>query len=77
MPLSAACQQLMREKNTKTSKNDDQSIGEKAYLYLRGQILSGDLAPGATISEASIARQLGNSRAPLREAVRRLTAEGF
>jgi DNA-binding GntR family transcriptional regulator len=54
-----------------------QSIEEKAYLYLRGKILSGELAPGAAVSEASIARELGNSRGPLREAVRRLTAEGF
>lgn len=61
----------------KSNKNDDQSIHEKAYVYLRGQLLSGELAPGATISEASIARQMGNSRGPLREAVRRLTAEGF
>ena len=54
-----------------------QSIGEKAYSYLRCRILSGELAPGAALSEASIARQLGNSRGPLREAIRRLTAEGF
>jgi DNA-binding GntR family transcriptional regulator len=54
-----------------------QSIEEKAYAYLRGKILSGELAPGAVLSEASIARQLGNSRGPLREAVRRLTAEGL
>jgi DNA-binding GntR family transcriptional regulator len=57
--------------------NIGQSIEEKAYLYLRGKILSGELAPGAALSEASIARELGNSRGPLREAVRRLTAEGF
>ena len=54
-----------------------QSIGEKAYAYIRGRILSGELAPGAALSEASIARELGNSRGPLREAIRRLTAEGF
>ena len=54
-----------------------QSIGEKAYAYIRGRILSGALAPGAALSEASIARELGNSRGPLREAIRRLTAEGF
>ena len=54
-----------------------QSIGEKAYQYLRGRILSGELPPGAALSEASIARELGNSRGPLREAIRRLTAEGF
>jgi len=62
---------------THKKKNSDQTLQEKAYLHLRGQILSGNLAPGTTISEASIARELGNSRGPLREAVRRLTAEGF
>src|SRR3954466_13379045 len=54
-----------------------QSIQEKAYTHIRGKILSGEFAPGAALSEASIARELGNSRGPLREAVRRLTAEGF
>jgi len=70
--MSAGCQQ---GKMKKTSA--PQSIGEKAYLYLRTRILSGELAPGAALSEASIARELGNSRGPLREAIRRLTAEGF
>ena len=54
-----------------------QSLQEKAYLHLLGKILSGELPPGTGLSEASIARDLGNSRGPLREAVRRLTAEGF
>ena len=54
-----------------------QSIQEKAYTHNRGKILSGEFAPGAALSEASIARELGNSRGPLREAVRRLTAEGL
>ena len=54
-----------------------QSIQEKAYSYLRGKILSGELAPGVVLSEVSIARELGNSRGPLREAVRRLRAEGL
>jgi DNA-binding GntR family transcriptional regulator len=70
--MSAGCQQGDMKKGTAA-----QSIEEKAYLYLRGRILSGDLAPGAALSEASIARELGNSRGPLREAIRRLTAEGF
>jgi DNA-binding GntR family transcriptional regulator len=71
--MSAPCQQAVRM----MTKNTAQSIQEKAYLYLRGKILSGELAPGTALSEASIARELGNSRGPLREAIRRLTAEGF
>jgi len=70
--MSAGCQQV----NMKKAKTP-QSIGEKAYLFLRTRILSGELPPGAALSEASIARELGNSRGPLREAIRRLTAEGF
>jgi DNA-binding GntR family transcriptional regulator len=59
------------------SQSNPPSIEEKAYLYLRGKILSGELGPGTALSEASIARELGNSRGPLREAIRRLTVEGF
>src|SRR4051812_39778432 len=70
--MSAGCQQG-KMKTTRAP----QSIGDKAYLYLRTRILSGELPPGAALSEASIARELGNSRGPLREAIRRLTAEGF
>jgi DNA-binding GntR family transcriptional regulator len=54
-----------------------QSIQEKAYNHIRSKILSGELAPGTALSEASIARELGNSRGPLREAVRRLRTEGL
>ena len=54
-----------------------QSVQEKAYLHVRGKILSGEYSAGAAVSEASIARELGISRGPLREAVRRLTAQGL
>src|SRR5258708_35976294 len=53
------------------------TIQEKAYIHIRGKILSGEFSPGTALSEASLARELGNSRGPLREAVRRLTGEGF
>lgn len=39
---------------------------------LEGAIINGDLAPGAKISEQALARSLGVSRGPLREAIRRL-----
>jgi len=67
------CQQCADMKTLKAP----QSIQEKAYSHLRGRILSGELAPGTPLSEVSIARELGNSRGPLREAIRRLTGEGF
>ncbi len=50
---------------------------EHAYEALRGQILIGELAPGSTFSQVQLALQLGISRTPLREAVRRLQTEGL
>jgi DNA-binding GntR family transcriptional regulator len=54
-----------------------QSMREKAYLYLQRKILSGELPAGTALSEASIARELGSSRTPLREAIGQLVAQGF
>lgn len=48
-----------------------------AYIEVRDRILSGELAPGAVIPQARLAREIGVSTTPLREAVRRLAAEGF
>lgn len=52
-------------------------MAEKAYAYLRRKIASGELCAGAPISEAAVARDIGVSRTPLREAIRQLAAEGF
>ena len=44
---------------------------------LREQILTGVLAPGLVVSQVQLARELGVSRTPLREAVRMLQREGL
>ncbi|WP_216326620.1 GntR family transcriptional regulator [Deinococcus aestuarii] len=44
---------------------------------LRGAILAGDLAPGTRLSVPELARQLGVSRSPVREAVLLLVGEGL
>ncbi|WP_210496653.1 GntR family transcriptional regulator [Microvirga antarctica] len=49
-----------------------QSLSDKVVDILIEAIERGELAPGARIREASIARQLGISRGPLREALSRL-----
>ena len=48
------------------------SLAQQAFERLEGAIMRGELAPGARISEADIARQFGISRGPLREAMGRL-----
>lgn len=44
---------------------------------LRRAISSGEFPPGTQLGEAALARQLGVSRGPLREAMQRLTQEGL
>lgn len=44
---------------------------------LRDRILSGELPPGAVVSQAKLARELGVSRSPVREACRMLESEGL
>jgi DNA-binding GntR family transcriptional regulator len=50
---------------------------DAAYTHLRAQILSGLVRPGERILEADIAAQAQISRTPVREALRRLHAEGL
>ena len=46
-------------------------------LHLRELILNGSLQPGSIISQVELARALGVSRTPLREALRMLQEEGL
>lgn len=50
---------------------------EKAYSTLLGRIQRGELASGDFLVEAELARGLGMSRTPVREAIRRLAADGL
>lgn len=54
-----------------------EALSEFAHKALMGMLLSGELAPNELVSERQIALQLGISRTPLREAVRRLEGERF
>jgi len=48
-----------------------------AYTRVRELILSGELEPGAVINQALLARQIGISTTPLREALKRLKQQGL
>jgi GntR family transcriptional regulator, rspAB operon transcriptional repressor len=50
---------------------------ELVYARLREAILNGQLAPDHVFSQVQLARELGVSRTPLREAVRMLQREGL
>lgn len=55
---------------------DTSSIAEKVADAIRGFIVDGRLADGASVNEARLAAELAVSRTPLREALNRLVAEG-
>ncbi|WP_432514909.1 GntR family transcriptional regulator [Kineococcus sp. SYSU DK001] len=48
-----------------------------AYTTLRQRILAGQYEPGAVLNQASLAKEIGISTTPLREALRRLMSEGL
>jgi DNA-binding GntR family transcriptional regulator len=50
---------------------------DRAYRMLRDAIVNGELAPGAVIRDAELAKQVGLSRTPVREALARLADEGL
>jgi DNA-binding GntR family transcriptional regulator len=55
------------------------ALTKNAYVYeeLRRRILAGELTQGQSISQEQLAAELGVSTTPLREALRRLDAEGL
>lgn len=53
------------------------NAAEIAYRTIRAKIVSGELAEGERLTEKRLSRDLGLSRTPIREAIGRLTLEGF
>jgi DNA-binding GntR family transcriptional regulator len=52
-------------------------IGDLAYQALRDAIFSGEFVQGARLNQDELARRLGVSRAPIRDALNRLESEGL
>lgn len=52
-------------------------LRDAAYEAIRDAIVRGDFPPGAAVSNAAVAEQLGLSRAPVRDALARLAGEGL
>jgi DNA-binding GntR family transcriptional regulator len=53
------------------------SVVDQVYFAIRERITNGSLARGARVHQEDLAEELGVSRTPVREALRRLAAEGL
>lgn len=61
---------------TLTATGDEHATEVQVYRTIRQALMSGALEPGALISSRSIAEMLGVSAMPVREALKRLEADG-
>ena len=60
-----------------TAVPDQASKADLVHRRLKEEIELGELAPGTPLSELSLVERTGASRTPVREALRRLAAEGL
>lgn len=63
--------------STTPVEHDPGHASDHAYRLIRRQILTGERAGGDWLREGDLAEAIGVSRTPVREALRRLTAEGL
>lgn len=65
------------KRSQRTPDGGGNLLRTKAYAALKSRILSGELAPGAFLSERQAAGWLSMSKTPVRAAFERLESEGF
>lgn len=61
----------------KTSQKNSIPVREVAYEFLKSSVLSGHFNPGERLTEEHLAKKLGVSRTPVREALHKLESEGL
>jgi DNA-binding GntR family transcriptional regulator len=64
-------------KNISKNSRNSLSVRERTYKLLRNQLLIGQFRPNQRLTEESLARKLGVSRTPVREALHKLELEGL
>ena len=67
----------MEEINLQKEIADRYSLRGRVYNTIRDRILSGDYHENEELKENTIATELGVSRTPVREALRKLELEGW
>ncbi|HLA83544.1 MAG TPA: GntR family transcriptional regulator, partial [Thermoguttaceae bacterium] len=53
------------------------NLSERAYLFMRNKLALGELPPGTRLINRSLAKEIGVSLTPVREALNRMISEGL
>lgn len=67
----------MKEPSFEVKMNEYLPLRDVVFHTLRQAILKGELKPGERLMEIQLAKKLGVSRTPIREAIRKLELEGL
>jgi len=68
---------MQKERTATQSTPVSENKQERTYAILRRRIIDGTYASGYRLNIDALARELGVSKVPIREAIRRLEAEGW
>lgn len=60
-----------------TAVSSTLNLSDRTYQFIRQKLASGELGPEGRLREEALAKELGVSRTPVREALRRLQSEGL
>jgi len=70
-------QENLQRSRTLDTFEDHRPLSDRVYQSLLDAIIDGRLAPGQWLRQEALAQELGTSQLPVREAIRRLAAEGL
>lgn len=67
----------MEERTRSDGYRKEQNLSSSVYEAIKDRIISGEFMPGSILMERTIAEDFGVSRTPVREALKRLSQEGW
>ena len=67
----------MTNNGRRPDTTNQKSLAQSAYDRIQNMIVIGDLRPNELVSESDLTRKLESGRTPVREALQRLSFEGF
>lgn len=68
---------LYKPDGTDVSTKKSESLSNYVYEAIKKKIINGELAPGNQLMDRVLAAEMGVSRTPIRDALRRLSQEGW